>query len=45
MASIYNKKKKFKTILIIAPAPVGPTIAVVVPAGTVKLIPFKPFDD
>jgi hypothetical protein len=26
-----------------SPAPVEPTIAVVVPAGTVKVIPFKPY--
>jgi hypothetical protein len=26
-----------------SPAPVEPTIAVVVPAGTVKVMPFKPY--
>lgn len=36
------EEKKRETVEGILPAPVGPTIAVVVPAATVKLTCFKP---
>lgn len=36
------KERKGDTAADISPAPVGPTIAVVVPAATVKLTCFKP---
>ena len=35
-------EKKRDTVAGISPAPVGPTMAVVVPAATVKLTCFKP---